>query len=203
MNNLPLISQRVSQVYQFLQNYQQKHGYAPSLPEIRDGTDIKSLRGVTIQLDKLVKSGLIFRNKNARRSIQIINKRKQIARIPLVGEIHAGEPILAEQNIEEYRDVPLELLHGRQDAFLLKVKGTSMNRAGYFPGDIVIVLPTQVANNGDIVVAFTPEENSATLKKFKMMDGYFLLIPQSDDPQYKPFIGKGFKIQGRVIGKLQ
>lgn len=197
------LSGRVSSVYQFVNQYHQRNGYAPSIPEIRDGTDIKSLRGVTIQLEKLERLGYIRRNKHARRAIQIIDKNEETAKIPLVGEIQAGTPTYAEQNIVEHRDVPLSLLHGRKDAFLLRVKGNSMDKAGYFPGDIVIVVPQSAPNNGDVVVACNTDESEATLKKFKMMDGFCLLMPQSTDSSFKPFIGNDFQIQGKVIGKLQ
>lgn len=196
------ISTRASSVYQFIHRFQQKNGYAPSLPEIRDGTDIKSLRGVTIQLDKLERLGYIRRNKHARRAVQIINKNEETAKIPLVGEIQAGSPTYVEQHIEEYKEIPLSLLHGRKDAFLLRVKGNSMDRAGYYPGDIVVVVPQLVPSNGDVVVACNTDESEATLKKFKMMDGYCLLIPRSSDSTYKPFIGNDYQIQGKVIGKL-
>lgn len=200
------LSSRALLVYQYLFTYQREHGFPPSLQEIMKETGINSLRGVTLQLDKLQELKLIHREKNSRRSLKILIPPDQQAEekmhVPLVGEIRAGEPALAEQNIEEHKEIPISLLRGRRDAYLLRIKGTSMNKAGYMPGDIVIVAPTQNPDSGDIVVAFTPEENSATLKKFRMMDGYFLLIPQSDDPQYKPFIGEGFTIQGKVIGKL-
>ncbi len=196
------LSPRVVSVFQYIQSYISKNGYSPSLLEIMAGTDIKSLRGVTIQLDKLEEVGYIRRNKKIRRSIQIIDKQEETISIPLVGEVRAGEPVLAEQNILEYKNLPLSILQGRNDAYLLKIKGNSMNKAGYYPGDIAIVLPQSTATSGDIVIACNADENEATIKKFKMMDGYYILIPQSTDATYKPFIGNDFQIQGKVIGKI-
>jgi len=204
MNTKDKISDRARMVLNFVKSYQQSHGFAPSIQEIRHNTDLLSLRGVIIQLDKLEKVGLIRRHKRIGRAIQVLESAKpeKTARVPLVGEVHAGPLTFAEENIIENRNIPKSLLKGRKDAFLLRVKGNSMNKAGYFPEDIVIVVPASQAQNGDVVVAYSGEEDGATLKKLRHIHGFFALVPQSSDSKYKPIIGNDIQIQGRVIGKL-
>lgn len=199
------ITDNTKKVFAFVASFQAKNGYSPSIPEIMSGTQLKSIRGVSIQLEKLQNMGYIQREKQARRSIKILLPplpSQDMVRLPLVGEIRAGIPTLAEQNIEEYREVPKSDLHGRSDAFLLRVKGDSMSKKGFNTGDIVIVAPQPVPDNGDIVVAFMPDEDTATLKRFKKMDGYVVLMPESYNPEYQPIIAKEVMIQGKVIGKL-
>ncbi|HLD11951.1 MAG TPA: hypothetical protein VJB91_03555, partial [Patescibacteria group bacterium] len=112
------LSSRALLVYQYLFTYQREHGFPPSLQEIMKETGINSLRGVTLQLDKLQELKLIHREKNSRRSLKILIPPDQQAEekmnVPLVGEIRAGEPVLAEQNIEEYKELPISLLRGRR-----------------------------------------------------------------------------------------
>lgn len=201
------LSDRARSVYEYIRSYQKEHGYAPSLQEIKQNTDIQSLRGVTLQLDKLEKNGFIRRSKGSRRAIQIMENfsslTEKTVKLPLVGQVHAGSANFAQEHIEEYRDVPLSLLRGREDAFLLRISGTSMNQAGYLPNDVAIVVPTPTANNNDIVIAHANEEETATIKRYKVVYGHPLLLPQSDDPQYQPLPAEKFTIQGKVIGKLQ
>lgn len=201
-----IISEKALEVLNFIAAFQSQNGYSPSIPQIMSNTSINSLRGVTIQLEKLQNMGYIQRDKHSRRAIKILNQPQYIqstetTKIPLVGEVKAGYNALAQENIEGYYDVPLNLLHGRKDAFLLKVSGNSMLNAGFHPGDIVIVTPQQNPLNGDIVVAFDPDDETATLKRFKKMDDYVLLLPESDDPQYQPKVGREFVIQGKVLDK--
>lgn len=202
MSNL---SDNAKKVFIFVSKFQLKNGYSPSIPEIMEATQIKSIRGVSIQLDKLQKLGYIHRDKQARRAIKILvpplPDEDRIS-LPLVGEVKAGIPTLAQENIEEYREVAKSDLHGRSDAFLLRVNGDSMSKTGLNTGDIVIVIPQPVPNNGDIVVAFNPNEETATLKRFKKMDDYIVLLPESHNPEYKPIIAREVMIQGKVIGKL-
>jgi repressor LexA len=160
-----------------------------------------------MQLEKLQRLGYLQRGKNSRRAIKILNKPEHInstdtTKIPLVGEVKAGYNALAEANIEAYYNVPLNILHGRKDAFLLRVKGNSMLKAGFSPGDIVVVIPQTNPLNGDIVVAFNPNDDTATLKRYKKLDDYILLLPESDDPTYQPVVGREFIIQGKVINKF-
>lgn len=200
------LSDRTKQVLEYIIDHQKQNGYSPSIPEIMSAVGLKSFRGVTIQLDKLQALGYIQRDKKTRRAIKILNSPENLnsresIKIPLVGEIKAGYNALAQENIEGYYSIPLTLLHGRRDAFLLRVQGQSMLKAGFKPGDLVIVVPQANPLNGDIVVAFDPDDDTATLKRFKKMDDYVLLLPESDSPKYQPKVGREFVIQGKVINK--
>lgn len=204
---MKVLTEKTLAVLDFIIGFQDQHGYSPSISQIMSGTKSKSIRGISLQLEKLQVFGYIFRDKNSRRAITVLVKpgsssAGQTQKIPLVGEIRAGVPSLAKENIEGYKEIPLSVLHGRKDAFLLRVKGESMLKAGFKPGDIVIVVPQPIPLNGDIVVAFNPDEETATLKRFKKMENFILLLPESDDPQYQPIIGRQFVIQGKVINKL-
>ena len=184
-------------VFEFLFSYQSKQGFTPSITEIKDAVGLRSLRGVTIQLEKLEKLGYIQRNRKTRRSIQILKNPKKLIEeekinVPVVGSIKAGTPALAQENIEGYQKIPLSLLHGRRDAFLLKVKGDSMIGKNIFPGDYVVVIPQSTAVNGDIVVAYIPEEESATLKIFKKLNSYIALLPANES--YEPIIGRQLSV---------
>lgn len=200
------MTDNTTKVLNFVSKFQIENGYSPSIPEIMGATGIKSNRGVSLQLDKLQSWGFIFREKQSRRAIKVlsnpISEEVQTVKVPLLGEIHAGNPDLADQQIEEYREVPITEVHGRKDAFLLRVKGDSMTRAGFEEGDIIIAVPNPTPNNGDIVVALMPEENVATLKRFKKMEDYFVLLPDSYNPVHNPIIAKQVMIQGKVLGKL-
>lgn len=199
--------EKALEVLNFISAFQSQNGYSPSIPQIMSNTSINSLRGVTMQLEKLQGMGYIQRDKHSRRAIKILNhpqniQSKETIKIPMVGEVKAGYNALAQENIERYYEVPLNLVHGRKDAFLLRVQGKSMLKAGFNPGDIVIVAPQPSPLNGDIVVAFDPDDDTATLKRFKKMDDYILLLPESDDPTYQPKVGREFVIQGKVIDKF-
>lgn len=188
--------------------FQDENGYSPSIQELKDILENKSTRGIVLQLEKLQELRYIKREKNSRRAIKILIKPRKIEktkmiRIPIVGEIRAGYNALAEQNIEGYEEIPLLLAKGRRDAFILRVKGTSMLKAGINPGDLAIITPQNNANNGDIVVAFDPNEETATLKRFKRLQDYVMLLPESDDPTYEPKIGKQFVIQGKFVDLLR
>lgn len=201
------LTEKSFQVLNFISFFQAENGYSPSISEIRNGAKINSTRGVILQLEKLQRFGYIRRDKNSRRAIKILTKPGEInstetTKIPLVGDVKAGYNALAEQNIECYYDVPMNVVQGRKDAFLLRVKGTSMLKAGYNPGDIIIVVPQANPLNGDIVVAFNPNDETATLKRYKKLDNYILLLPESDDPAHQPVVGREFVIQGKVIDKF-
>lgn len=201
------MSTKAQEAWKFIYSYQKLKGYSPTLKEIKESINLKSLRGASLQLDKLEKLGYIQRKKNSRRAIEVLiqpeeQKSQDLIDVPLVGEIRAGVPLLAQENIEEYKKIPKYLLHGRNNTFLLKVKGDSMTKAGINSGDIVIIGQQNAAENGDIVAAFLPDEETATLKRFKKMQEYIVLLPESYSPEYKPIIETNVLIQGKVIEKL-
>ena len=200
------LTDKTINVLKYISYFQTENGYTPSIIEIGKGVNINSIRGVTLQLDKLQKLGYIQRDKNSRRAIKIITfpdemNSSETIRIPLLGEVKAGYNALANEIVEDYFDVPLSIVHGRRDAFLLRVKGNSMINAGIRPGDLVVISPQTSASNGDIVLAFDSEDETGTLKRFKKMENFILLLPESDDPTYQPKIGRHFIIQGVMVNK--
>jgi repressor LexA len=178
-------------------------GYPPTVRELRDILGVNSIRGASIHLDALERKGFIKRSGKAR-GIRVLdagtstNGTREI-RIPLIGQIQAGYPLLAEQNVETFINVKKSYLKGNSHAFALRVSGESMIDAGIQPGDIALIVPTQHADNGDIVVALL--DDSATLKKFYQVDNYVALLPAN--PVFQPIIGRDFSIQGRLIGIIR
>ena len=176
-------------------------GVSPSIREIGQAMGISSPKAVLDHLKALERKGCIRRGTRAR-AIKVLRygepaAKKETVSVPLLGHIAAGQPILAEENIEEYISVRKELLHGAKEVFLLKVHGDSMIEDQIFDGDVVIVRSQPTANNGDIVVALL--ENEATVKRFYRMGNRPVLVPAN--PKY-PIVEKEFVIQGRVIGVL-
>ena len=199
---------KTEKVLQTIIQFQNKNGYSPSITELKTIIGNKSTRGIVLQLDKLQRLGYIQREKNSRRAIKILRKPTKINKetminVPILGEIRAGYGSLAEQSIEGYKKIPLLLAKGQRDVFILRVKGTSMLKAGINPGDLAIIASQNSDNNGDIVVAFDPDDETATLKRFKRLQDYVMLLPESDDPAYQPKIGKQFVIQGKFIDLLR
>ena len=168
--------------------------------EICDAVHLKSTSSVHAHLETLEKNGFIRRDPTKPRAIEITDDSFQLARrevvnVPIVGQVAAGEPILAQQNIEDYFPIPTEYMPN-EETFMLKVKGESMVNAGILNGDTVLVERCSTAENGDIVVAMI--EDSATVKRFYKEDGYFRLQPENDsmDPILVPEVA----ILGKVFG---
>lgn len=196
------LTDRQGDVLQMIVDQIEQYGYPPTVRELRDELGVNSIRGASIHLDALERKGFIERTGKARgirvlRRIDNTNTPQEI-RIPLIGQIQAGRPILAEENIDQYINVHRDYLNGYQQAFALRVKGESMIDAGIHPSDIALITPTQTAQNGDIVVALF--EDSATLKKYHQVDNYIALLPAN--PKFEPIIGKDFSIQGKLITVL-
>lgn len=177
-------------------------GFPPTIRELREKIGVTSLRGVTVHLDALERKGYIERTSQARGLRVLRNgeagRRAQYIRIPLVGSVAAGTPILAQENIEKYVRVKRDHLKGAQKSFLLRVRGDSMIEAGIQPGDLAIISESSTADNGDVVVALLEDE--VTLKRFHKVDDYVALLPAN--PNYQPIIGREFSIQGKMVGLL-
>ncbi|KKQ95549.1 MAG: LexA repressor [Candidatus Woesebacteria bacterium GW2011_GWB1_43_14] len=174
---------------------------APSLREIQKITGIKSLRGVTLQLDTLEKLGFIERKKGVKgMSVNAaFLKPKEKISIPFMASIiPAGYASPAEDYSDQKIDVSLSDTKGMRNVFAVKIKGESMINAGIEDGDIAIISPQQVANNGDIVAALS--EEGVTLKRFRIVDDIPMLVPAN--PKYKPIIGD-FQIQGKLINLIK
>lgn len=199
------LTPRQEAILKFVAEYLQEAGYPPSIREIGTKFKIGSLRGVTVHLDALEKKGYIDRA-NTPRSIRIKHPAYQAATanvtlLPLLGQIAAGAPILAQEYVEDMVPVPSEMVRNISDAYLLRVRGDSMSGEGINPRDLVVVKPQQAANHGDLVAVLVGDE--ATVKRIHFNGGQVRLMPSN--PAYDPIIidREDARILGRVVGLMR
>lgn len=194
------ISAKQEEILEFIKSEIINKGYPPAVREICEAVHLKSTSSVHSHLETLEKNGFIRRDPTKPRAIEIIDDdfnlvRREIVNVPLIGEIAAGEPIFAEQNIESYFPVlPEHMPSG--EAFMLKVRGESMINVGIYDGDQILVKKQNTARNGDIVVALV--EDSATVKTFYKEDGHYRLQPENDSME--PIIVNEVEILGKLAG---
>ena len=203
----PVLTDRQRQILDFLTKYADAHGYPPTVREIGEAVGLASPSTVHAHLANLERAGLLRRDPTKPRAIELRREPKaapvpaaDVHKLPLVGEIAAGGPLLAEENIEDYLAVPEPLSRGGEE-FLLRVKGDSMVNAGILDGDIVVVRRQQDAANGEIVVALAGADESAdeaTVKRFFREDGRVRLQPEND--ALEPIYAQHVQILGKVIG---
>ncbi|ENZ02070.1 LexA repressor [Clostridium thermobutyricum] len=188
-----------SQIYEFLKVYTENKGYPPSVREICEAVSLKSTSTVHGHLKRLEKKGLIKRDPTKPRALEIVEfmqpKREMIS-IPIIGNITAGTPILATENIEDTFTLPLNFVKHDNELFILKVNGNSMIKAGINEGDLAIIEKRTSANNGDIVVALIEEE--ATIKRFYLEKDHIRLQPENDSME--PIIVENCSILGKLVG---
>ena len=173
-------------------------GYPPSVREIGEAVGLKSTSTVHGHLERLEKKGYIRRDPTKPRAIEILDEqflRKEMVNIPIVGRVAAGEPLFAEQNIEDYFPIPMDYAPNAQ-VFMLKVKGDSMINAGIYEGDMIIVQKQSTATNGDIVVALL--DDSVTVKTFYKESDHIRLQPENDFME--PFRLKDTEVS--ILGKV-
>lgn len=196
------LTDKQTQILEYIRHEILAKGYPPSIREICQAVDLKSTSSVHAQLSSLEAKGYIRRDLTKSRSIEIINDdfsltKRELVNIPIVGTVSCGQPILAEQNIEDYFPVPPEYIHNTNNqTFMLRVKGDSMINVGIYEKDLVIVEQCSSAKNGEIVVALI--EDSATVKTFYKENGYIRLQPEND--YMDPILVEHCEILGRVIG---
>ena len=193
------ITAKQEEILEYIKETILKKGYPPAVREICEAVHLKSTSSVHSHLSTLEEKGFIRRDPTKPRTIEILDdtfnfNRREMTNVPVVGAVAAGQPLLAEQNIEDYFPIPVELLPNA-DTFMLRVKGDSMINAGILDGDQIIVEQTPSAQNGDIVVALL--EDSATVKRFYREDGHYRLQPEND--YMDPIIVDHVDIQGKVI----
>jgi repressor LexA len=194
---------RQQEIWSFLVDYVDRHGYPPTVREIGEAVGLASPSTVHAHLANLERAGLLKRDPTKPRALELVGRDKaapvvaQLPKLPLLGQIAAGEPLLAEQNVEDEIAVP-ETLRGD---FVLRVKGDSMIEAGILDGDLVVVRRAQDAKNGDIVVALAGDDESAdeaTVKTFYRENGRVRLQPENAalEPIYAPHV----QVLGKVVG---
>lgn len=202
---LSKLSNRQQAILEFIKTEVREKGYPPSVREIGEAVGLASSSTVHGHLDRLEKKGLIRRDPTKPRAIEILDDSDQdnevmfpvaVSRVPIVGKVTAGLPITAAENIEEYFPLPAHYV-GDNQVFMLNVIGESMIEAGIHDGDYVIVRQQQTANNGDIVVAMT-EDDEATVKTFYKEKDHIRLQPEN--PTMEPIRLRNVTILGKVIG---
>jgi repressor LexA len=203
-----MLTARQQEIWQFLVDYVDRHGYPPTVREIGEAVGLASPSTVHAHLANLERAGLLRRDPTKPRALELIGHRRESRgeapaveqhRLPLLGQIAAGGPLLAEQNIEDELGVPESL--GRNADFLLRVKGESMIDAGILDGDILVVQRAQDARNGEIVVALAGDDESAdeaTVKTFYREEGRIRLQPEND--ALEPIYAEHVQILGKVTG---
>lgn len=188
-----------SQIYEFLKIYTENKGYPPSVREICEAVSLKSTSTVHGHLKRLEKKGLIKRDPTKPRALEIIEflqPKREMIDIPIVGNITAGLPILATENVEDTFSLPIDFVKHNNELFMLKVNGNSMINAGINNGDLAIIEKTQYASNGDIVVALI--DDSSTIKRFFKENNHIRLQPEND--AMLPMIVDDCKILGKLVG---
>ncbi len=186
-----------------IKKYVVSHGYAPTVRELCQEMNLSSTATVQVHLNNLEKKGYIKKEESKNRTIEILVdneyeiKNELITEVPLLGKITAGNPIEVIERPDEYFSLPSYLIPKNKDVFTLLVSGESMINAGILDGDIVIVERQNTANNGEIVVAMT-DENEVTLKTFYKEKDHFRLQPENDTME--PFIMDNVTILGKAIG---
>ncbi len=194
------ISAKQREILEYIKSEIIKKGYPPAVREICEAVSLKSTSSVHSHLETLEKNGYIRRDPTKPRAIEIVDNdfnfnRKGIIKVPIIGTVAAGQPLLAVENIDGYFPLLAENLPN-DELFMLRVQGESMVNAGIFNGDKILIQKQETAQNGDIVVALV--EDSATVKRFYKEDGHFRLQPENDT--MKPIIVDDVSIVGKVIG---
>ena len=192
------IEENIEKVYQFTIDFLEDYGYPPSVREICTSLGIKSTATAYSYLERLKKRGLLQNSPLKKRSITV-TKKNNFKSVPIIGVVRAGTPIFAVENLEGYCPLP-ENFSNLTDSFALTVQGDSMIKAGINENDLIIVNKQDTANNGDIVVALTDEEN-ATVKRFYKLDDKIILHPENDN--LSDMIFENVTILGVVKGLIR
>ncbi|MCM3089071.1 SOS-response transcriptional repressor, LexA [Bhargavaea ginsengi] len=196
------MSKRQEAILTFIKEEVRSKGYPPSVREIGEAVGLASSSTVHGHLARLENKGLIRRDPTKPRAIEILETgdaipKADVLQVPVVGKVTAGQPITAVENIEEYFPLPDQYGSSDDQLFMLEIMGESMIEAGILNGDYVVVRQQSTANNGEIVVAMT-EEDEATVKRFFKESGHFRLQPEN--PSMDPIIVDQVSILGKVVG---
>ena len=201
---MPSITNKQLEILEYIKNTILSEGYPPAVRQICEAVHLRSTSSVHAHLSTLEKNGYIRRDPAKPRTIEILDdlfnfSTREMVNIPVVGTVAAGEPILAEERVEDYFPFPAEALHTDKEVFMLRVKGESMINAGIRPGDKIMVEQQDTAENGEIVVALI--EDSATVKRFYKEQDHYRLQPENDTME--PIIVNDVQILGKVVGLIR
>jgi repressor LexA len=198
------LTKRQQEIFDFIKRYSDLNGYPPTVRDIGKAVGLASSSTVHAHLANLEKTGLLRRDPTKPRAIELRDRAAAGVRglvrsgLPLVGQVAAGQPILAEENIEEYVATPAAA-GGREGEFLLRVRGESMKNVGILDGDLVVVRPQDTATDGEIVVALVGDE--ATVKRFFQEPDHVRLQPENETME--PIRERDVRIVGRVVGLMR
>ena len=194
------LTKRQKEIFDFIGKYATKYGYPPTVREIGKAVGLHSSSTVHAHLSKLESLGVLRRDPSKPRALEVmVHRAKKAVRpsgLPLVGSVAAGSPILAEENIEDYLEVP-DVVGGEDGDYILRVRGESMKDAGILEGDFVVVRPTERARDGEIVVALVGDDEATVKRFFREKDRVRL---QPENKSMKPIRTRDLRLLGRVVG---
>jgi repressor LexA len=202
------LTKRQQEIFDFIKRYSAKYGYPPTVRDIGKAVGLASSSTVHAHLANLEKIGLLRRDPSKPRAIEMLDRAASTAAssvrslvrpgLPLVGQVAAGQPVLAEENIEDYIQTPT-FAGGDDGGYLLRVRGESMKDVGIMDGDLVVVRPQETAEDGDIVVALVGDE--ATVKRFFQESDHVRLQPENE--AMEPIRSRDVSVLGRVVGLMR
>jgi repressor LexA len=202
------LTKRQQEIFEFIKQYSRRHGYPPTVRDIGKAIGLTSSSTVHAHLANLEKIGLLRRDPSKPRAIEMLDRAASTAAssvrslvrpgLPLVGQVAAGQPVLAEENIEDYIQTPT-FAGGDDGGYLLRVRGESMKDVGIMDGDLVVVRPQETAEDGDIVVALVGDE--ATVKRFFQESDHVRLQPENE--AMEPIRSRDVSVLGRVVGLMR
>jgi repressor LexA len=198
------LTKRQQEIFDFIKRYSAKYGYPPTVRDIGKAVGLASSSTVHAHLANLERIGLLRRDPSKPRAIELRDRAAAGVRgfvspgLPVVGQVAAGQPVLAEENIEEYVQTP-EFAGGDSGQYLLRVRGDSMRNVGILEGDLVVVRSQETAQDGDIVVALVGEE--ATVKRFFHEDDHVRLQPENETME--PIRSREVRVLGKVVGLMR
>src|SRR5438270_6466344 len=199
------LTKRQQEIFDFIKKYSAKYGYPPTVRDIGKAVGLASSSTVHAHLANLERIGMLRRDPSKPRAIELLDRAvdgvRSIVRpsgLPLVGQVAAGQPVLAEENIEEYVQTP-SYAGGEEGEYLLHVRGDSMKNIGMLDGDLVVVKPQDTAEDGEVIVALIGEE--ATVKRFFQEDDHVRLQPENE--AMDPIRSRDVRVLGRVVGLMR
>jgi repressor LexA len=198
------LTKRQQEIFDFIKRYSAKNGYPPTVRDIGKAVGLASSSTVHAHLANLERIGLLRRDPTKPRAIELMDRAAAGVRgfvkpgLPLVGQVAAGQPVLAEENIEDYIQTPT-FAGGDDGEYLLRVRGESMMKVGILDGDLVVVRPQEAADDGDIVVALVGED--ATVKRFFQEPDHIRLQPENDSME--PIRSREVRVLGKVVGLMR